>query len=68
MRSTRHVVPAIAPEEKLGQYSDAPLLILASLAGGPKHGHAMIEDIVANVEIAAWSGDSVWSDCSFGGL
>jgi DNA-binding PadR family transcriptional regulator len=28
-----------------GQYSDPPLLILASLASGPKHGHAMIEDI-----------------------
>jgi DNA-binding PadR family transcriptional regulator len=29
----------------LGQYSDPPLLVLASLASGPKHGHAMIEDI-----------------------
>ena len=28
------------------QYSDPPLLVLASLASGPKHGHAMIEDIV----------------------
>lgn len=28
-----------------GQFSDPPLLVLASLAGGPKHGHAMIEDI-----------------------
>lgn len=28
-----------------GQYSDPPILVLASLAGGPKHGHAMIEDI-----------------------
>ena len=26
---------------------DATLLILTSLAGGPKHGYAMIEDIVA---------------------
>jgi DNA-binding PadR family transcriptional regulator len=26
-------------------YSDPPLLVLASLANGPKHGHAMIEDI-----------------------
>lgn len=26
---------------------DAKLLILASLAGGPKHGYAMIEDIAA---------------------
>ena len=27
-------------------YSDPPILVLASLADGPKHGHAMIEDIV----------------------
>jgi DNA-binding PadR family transcriptional regulator len=45
MRSTRNVV---ATEEgaRLGQYSDPPMLVLASLANGPKHGHAMIEDIV----------------------
>lgn len=30
----------------MGHYSDPPLLVLASLAAGPKHGHAMIEDIV----------------------
>ena len=29
-----------------GYYSDPPVLVLASLADGPKHGHAMIEDIV----------------------
>jgi DNA-binding PadR family transcriptional regulator len=40
MSSTRNVVE----DEK--QYSDPPLLVLASLANGPKHGHAMIEDIV----------------------
>jgi DNA-binding PadR family transcriptional regulator len=45
MRSTSHVV---APDNGLGHYSDPPLLVLASLAGGPKHGHAMIEDI-ANI-------------------
>jgi hypothetical protein len=28
-----------------GYYSDPPLLVLASLADGPKHGHAMIADI-----------------------
>jgi DNA-binding PadR family transcriptional regulator len=45
MRSTRNVVN---PETDLemGHYSDPPLLVLASLASGPKHGHAMIEDIV----------------------
>ena len=45
MRSTRYVVEERAPLE-LGHYSDPPLLVLASLAGGPKHGHAMTEDIV----------------------
>src|SRR5712675_811460 len=42
MRSTRHVVEN---EEGTGHYSDPPLLVLASLADGPKHGHAMIEDV-----------------------
>jgi DNA-binding PadR family transcriptional regulator len=44
MRSTRDVVPT-EPDAELGQFSDPPLLVLASLGGGPKHGHAMIEDI-----------------------
>ena len=44
MRSTRNVVEEdLGPE--MGHYSDPPLLVLASLAGGPKHGHSMIEDI-----------------------
>jgi DNA-binding PadR family transcriptional regulator len=30
----------------MGHYSDPPMLVLASLANGPKHGHAMVEDIV----------------------
>ena len=41
-RSTRDVVVS---DSALGHYSDPPLLVLASLADGPKHGHAMIEDI-----------------------
>jgi DNA-binding PadR family transcriptional regulator len=46
MRSTQHVVSrASGADPEIGQYSDPPLLILASLADGPKHGHAMIEDI-----------------------
>jgi DNA-binding PadR family transcriptional regulator len=44
MRSTRHVV-TVEENPELGHYSDPPLLVLASLANGPKHGHAMIEDI-----------------------
>src|SRR3984893_8859705 len=47
MRSTRRVVEA-ENERGLGHYSDPPLLVLASLASGAKHGHAMIEDI-ANI-------------------
>ena len=44
MRSTRDVVDT-ENEMDPGYYSDPPLLVLASLASGPKHGHAMIEDI-----------------------
>ncbi len=35
------------PEDSLdfGRLSDPPLLIMASLAGGPKHGYAMMQDI-----------------------
>jgi DNA-binding PadR family transcriptional regulator len=43
-RSTQRVVNSPADPE-LGRYSDPPLLVLASLADGPKHGHAMIDDI-----------------------
>lgn len=31
----------------VGRFSDPGLLILASLAGGPKHGYAMMQDIAA---------------------
>lgn len=33
-------------QDDLGRFSDPSLLILASLASGPKHGYAMMEDIV----------------------
>ena len=46
MRSTRNVDQAESEDgAEPGHYSDPPLLVLASLAGGPKHGHAMTEDI-----------------------
>ncbi len=46
MRSTRDVVSTgVSPGNDAGKFSDPPLLVLASLAGGPKHGHAMVEDI-----------------------
>jgi DNA-binding PadR family transcriptional regulator len=32
-------------QDDLGRFSDPSLLILASLASGPKHGYAMMEDI-----------------------
>lgn len=44
MRSTHDVVE-FAEGAGSGRYSDPPLLVLASLANGSKHGHAMIEDI-----------------------
>jgi DNA-binding PadR family transcriptional regulator len=44
MRSTRNVVKQEEPE--LSHYSDPPLLVLVSLVNGPKHGHAMIHDIL----------------------
>jgi DNA-binding PadR family transcriptional regulator len=44
MRSIQHVA-APTNDAGAGHYSDPPLLVLASLASGPKHGHAMIEDI-----------------------
>ena len=46
MRSTRDVVNPES-DDGSGHYSDPPLLVLASLAAGPKHGHAMIEDIAS---------------------
>ncbi len=46
MRSTRHVGEP-GNSSGLGHFSDPPLFVLASLANGPKHGHAMIEDIVS---------------------
>jgi DNA-binding PadR family transcriptional regulator len=45
MRSTRNVVCG-KENADMGHYSDPPLLVLASLASGPKHGHSMIEDIL----------------------
>lgn len=41
MRNTRGVVNGSKNEH----YSDPPLLVLASLADGPKHGYAMIDEI-----------------------
>jgi DNA-binding PadR family transcriptional regulator len=45
IRSTRRDVVGEDHRDDLGHYSDPSLLVLASLADGPKHGHAMIADI-----------------------
>lgn len=34
-----------------GGFSDPQFLVLASLAGGPKHGHAMLADIEAMIGV-----------------
>ncbi len=47
MRSTRDVASGDQDLATLGHYSDPPMLVLASLASGPKHGHAMVEDIAS---------------------
>ena len=41
MRSTQYVVQRVETEH----FSDPPLMVLASLADGPKHGYAMIDEI-----------------------
>ena len=39
--------PSVELEEaRLGRFAEPALLILVSLAGGPKHGYAIMEDIV----------------------
>ncbi len=45
MRTTPRVVKRDGQDPS--HYSDPPMLVLASLADGPKHGHAMIEDIAS---------------------
>jgi DNA-binding PadR family transcriptional regulator len=45
MRNSTRDVVARDPGSEDGYFSDPPLLVLASLADGPKHGYAMIEDI-----------------------
>ena len=44
MRSSQKTRTSEA-ERALGRFSDPALLVMASLADGPKHGHAMIADI-----------------------
>jgi DNA-binding PadR family transcriptional regulator len=39
-----------------GRFSEPALLILISLAGGPKHGYAMMEDIAAFADLRLGAG------------
>ena len=41
---------------EFGRFSDPSVLILASLAGGEKHGYAMMEDIQATYEVHLGAG------------
>lgn len=54
------VVLRMAPESEesagLGRFSEAALLILISLAGGAKHGYAMMEDIVTFADVRLGAG------------
>jgi DNA-binding PadR family transcriptional regulator len=40
----------------LGRFSDPSILILASLAGGKKHGYAIMEDIEAMARVRLGTG------------
>jgi DNA-binding PadR family transcriptional regulator len=42
--------------DEFGRFADPSVLILSSLAGGDKHGYAMIEDIVAMSEVRLGAG------------
>ena len=42
--------------EEFGRFSDPAVLILASLAGGEKHGYAMMEDIRATAGVHLGAG------------
>lgn len=42
---------AVGVLEELGRFSEPALLILISLAEGPKHGYAITEDIVAFADV-----------------
>jgi DNA-binding PadR family transcriptional regulator len=46
-------MPTPAGLDAFGRYSDAALLILVSLASGPKHGYAIMDDVkrVADVQL-----------------
>ena len=55
MRITRRVAkqetPPDADLDDFGRFSEPALLILISLADGPKHGYAMTEDIASMADI-----------------
>ncbi|HEY9154311.1 MAG TPA: PadR family transcriptional regulator [Opitutaceae bacterium] len=42
---SRSTPNGVEEKDSIGRYSDPGLLVLSSLADGPKHGHAMIAEI-----------------------
>jgi DNA-binding PadR family transcriptional regulator len=43
-------------DDDLGRWSDPPLLVLASLADGPRHGYAITQDVLSETGVRLWPG------------
>jgi hypothetical protein len=52
--------------DDFGRFSETALLILISLADGPKHGYSMTEDIESIADVRQGAGDAVWGYCEAG--
>lgn len=42
--------------DRLDRWADPPLLVLASLAGGPKHGYAITQDVADTMDVRLSAG------------
>lgn len=42
--------------EDIGRWADPPLLVMASLAGGPKHGYAITRDVADTMGVTIGAG------------
>lgn len=42
--------------QRLDRWADPPLLVLASLAGGPKHGYAITQDVAQSMGVRLSAG------------
>jgi DNA-binding PadR family transcriptional regulator len=56
--------------QRLDRWADPPLLVLASLAGGPKHGYAITQDVAQTMGVRLSAGTlyAVISRLESGGL